>query len=273
MLDTVSLACFFFCCCMSQQDDDTCDPLRNSYICILDFEECKARGVLPTGRLLPVSLSLCVHAMVHFVYSASPKDGKADGTHGPCLSQAKKQAFNSGLNIWSCTLDGELKLNGTLTLGALWYLAGRRHVEDRFRLLWHFAVSECYSFYYCYISTSAPPCPQPAGPDYARWSPRDVQQTQPTSKHSLSSPTHSNHKADGQALLHPRRLHFPGKTAGCKWVYWWDQQTFLHNGSSHQFLYMFIISFIWNLTWMHLGWINLVNGDRIQKKVIPKIFL
>lgn len=91
-----------------------------------------------------------------------------------------------------------------------------------------------------YITTSPPSCPQPAGPEYARWSPSDVQQTQSTSQHSISSSTHSNHQAHRQALLHPRRLHLPSKAPrrdgkGLLVTQWSDiALTFLHHWYSHK---------------------------------------
>lgn len=119
-------------------------------------------------------------------------------------------------------------------------LAVTRHLEDRFRLLCElitisqflclcrYLMLKCWLVISCVwllfsfcpflcIPTSSPPCPQPAGPEYARWSPCDIQQTQSTSQHSLSSSTHSNHQTHGQALLHPRRLHLPGKTPRGRW--------------------------------------------------------
>lgn len=62
---------------------------------------------------------------------------------------------------------------------------------------------------YFYHFLYSPPSPPP----FRGWGPCDIQQTQSASQHSLSSPTHSNHKANRQALLHPRRLHLPGKAA------------------------------------------------------------
>lgn len=67
-------------------------------------------------------------------------------------------------------------------------------------------------FLFC-ISTSPSPCNYPAGPEYTRWRPHDVQNYS-TSQHSLSSSTHSNYQAHRQAFLHPRRLHLPGEAPG-----------------------------------------------------------
>ena len=82
---------------------------------------------------------------------------------------------------------------------------------------WLVKVLKKNVFVLFYIPTSPSPCSQPAGPEYARWSSCDIQQTQSTSQHSLSSSTHSNLQAHGQAVLHPRRLHLPGKTPGRPW--------------------------------------------------------
>jgi len=149
------VACFLTCPCTSHQDDDVhaCWLNFNADICIFDFVECRAWGALPAGRLLPVCVCMCLCIIIRFAYSAFPGDGKADSRHGPRLPQAEEQTINWGpqfllhhslqsvwmkLNIWSCSLWWEMKLNGTHMLGGLELccLAVRRHLVDRFKWLW-----------------------------------------------------------------------------------------------------------------------------------------